>query len=181
MLNLFTFRTSGYWSLGTSAPGELPATSDLYGTEVCGWKVASKEERRADTLSLQLFELNTNLLQRMLIVTKHLTLNDSTTAAAYRKKFDYAPANLPPKVTQCDVLTSDVYFAGTLLAESFGNLTETLTQGAGTYCTTAQEDNATLEAMVRAHKAKLVDYSRIIVLRTVSLGFLFFIIPSLLS
>ncbi|ORY77643.1 purine nucleoside permease [Leucosporidium creatinivorum] len=140
--------TTGYWALGSSQPGELPDTSDLYGTEV--------------------FELNTNLLQRAMIVTKHLTLNDSTTAAAYRKKFDYAPANLAPKVTQCDVLTSDVYFAGTLLAEGFGNYTDLVTKGKGTYCTTAQEDNATLEAMVRAHKAKLVDYSRIIVLRTAS-------------
>lgn len=116
-----------------------------------------------------MFELNTNLLERALIVTKHLTLNDSSTAATYRQKFDYAPANEKPVVTQCDVLTSDVYFAGTLLAESFGNYTELVTGNKGTYCTTAQEDNATLEAMVRAHKAKLVDYSRIIVLRTVRL------------
>lgn len=65
-------------------------------------------------------------------------------------------------------MQSDVYFAGTLLAEAFGNYTELVTKGRGTYCTTAQEDNATLEAMVRAHKAGLVDYSRIIVLRTAS-------------
>ncbi|KAK4052027.1 hypothetical protein OIV83_002321 [Microbotryomycetes sp. JL201] len=140
--------STGYWALGTSQPGQLPKTSDLYGSE--------------------LFELNTNLLKRALQVTKSIKLNDSSIAMQYRQKFDFAPANEPPKVTQCDVLTSDVYFAGTLLAESFGNYTKLITKGQGTYCTTAQEDNATLEAMVRATKAGLMDYSRVIVLRTAS-------------
>lgn len=65
-------------------------------------------------------------------------------------------------------LCSDAYFAGTLLAETWGNYTDLMTKRQGTYCTTAQEDNATLEAMVRAHKAGLVDYARIILLRTAS-------------
>ncbi|KAK4051264.1 hypothetical protein OIO90_004745 [Microbotryomycetes sp. JL221] len=140
--------TTGYWALGTKQPGELPATKDLYGSE--------------------LFELNTNLLKRAVQITKNIKLNDSSVAQQYRKNFNYSPANQPPKVTQCDVLTSDVYFAGTLLAESFGNYTDLITKGQGTYCMTAQEDNATLEAMIRATKAGLVDYSRVIVLRTAS-------------
>ncbi|BGP19326.1 hypothetical protein JCM10213v2_007415 [Rhodosporidiobolus nylandii] len=139
---------TGYWALGTKAPGELPAVADLYGTEV--------------------FELNTNLLDRALNLTKDLTLNSSTTADSYRQKFDFAPANQPPKVSQGDVLCSDAYFAGTLLAETWGNYTKLMTNGSATYATTAQEDNATLEAMVRAHKAGLVDYSRIALLRTAS-------------
>lgn len=43
-----------------------------------------------------------------------------------------------------------------------------MTKGEGNYSMTAQEDNATLEVMVRAHKAGLVDYSRIVLLRTAS-------------
>lgn len=46
-------------------------------------------------------------------------------------------------------LCSDAYFAGNLLAETWGNYTELMTKGEGKYATTAQEDNATLEAMVR--------------------------------
>jgi purine nucleoside permease len=76
--------STGYWALGTKAPGQLPATSDLYGTEV--------------------FELNTNLLARALNLTQNLTLNDSSVAQEYRKKYDYAPANQPPKVFQGDAL-----------------------------------------------------------------------------
>lgn len=74
--------TTGYWALGTKAPGQLPAVSDLYGTEV--------------------FELNTNLLARAVNLTSGLKLNDSSVAQEYRKYFDFAPANQPPTVTQGD-------------------------------------------------------------------------------
>ncbi|GAA5956661.1 hypothetical protein JCM21900_002330 [Sporobolomyces salmonicolor] len=140
--------STGYWALGTSQPGQLPATSDLYGTEV--------------------FELNTNLLDRVMNITKDVQLNDSTTAVEYRQKFSYAPANQPPAVTQCDTVCSDVYFAGTLMSETWANYSSLMTGGEAKYCMTAQEDNATLEALVRAHKAGLVDYSRVILLRTAS-------------
>jgi len=43
-----------------------------------------------------------------------------------------------------------------------------VTNGTGVYCTTAQEDNATLESMLRAAVQGLVDFSRIIVMRTAS-------------
>ena len=42
------------------------------------------------------------------------------------------------------------------------------TNGSGVYCTTAQEDNASLSSLLRAAKAGLVDFSRIIVMRTAS-------------
>ncbi|KAL8277613.1 hypothetical protein RQP46_010045 [Phenoliferia psychrophenolica] len=138
--------STGYWAFGTDEPNQRP--TEFYGTE--------------------LFEVSTPLLARVMDLTKNLTLNDSSDAVAYRAKFDYAPANLPPAVVQCDVATSDVYYAGTLLSESFGNFTDLITNGTGKYCSTAQEDNATLEALMRGTKAGLVDYSRAIVLRTAS-------------
>ncbi|GAA5938219.1 purine-nucleoside phosphorylase [Sporobolomyces koalae] len=140
--------STGYWALGTKAPGQLPATTDLYGTEV--------------------FELNTNLLNRALNLTKDLTLNDSSVAQEFRKHFDYAPANQPPRVFQGDALCSDAYFAGTLLSDTWANYTKLMTKGQGTYALTAQEDNASLEAFMRASTSGLVDYSRILLLRTAS-------------
>ena len=68
----------------------------------------------------------------------------------------------------CDVATSDVYFSGTLLSEAFENTTKLFTNGTGVYCTTAQEDNATLEALLRGAINNLTDFSRIIVMRTAS-------------
>jgi purine nucleoside permease len=61
-----------------------------------------------------------------------------------------------------------VYYSGSLLSQAFANTTKLLTNGSGTYCSTAQEDNATLEALMRGAMSKLVDFSRIIVMRTAS-------------
>jgi purine nucleoside permease len=94
---------------GTTEPGEYPV--NIYGTEV--------------------YELNTNLLEKVrrarffvlvhggeaelfhkkvLDITKDVQLASSNTSEVYRTRYDYAPANQPPVVTQCDVATSDVYY-----------------------------------------------------------------------
>ena len=102
------------------------------------------------------------------------TLNDSSAAVAYRANYAaggdgiYTAATELPSVVECDVATSDVYFSGTILSEVFENTTTLFTNGSGVYCMTAQEDNASLEALTRAAAAKLVDFSRIIVMRTAS-------------
>ncbi|KAL4400297.1 transmembrane transporter [Malassezia pachydermatis] len=48
------------------------------------------------------------------------------------------------------------------------NLTATLTNNTGSYALTAQEDNAVLEVLTRAHKAGFVDYGRAIMYRSAS-------------
>jgi hypothetical protein len=69
-------------------------------------------------------------------------------------------------VIKCDVATSDVYFSGTKLGEAFDNTTRLFTNGTGIPCMTAQEDNATLEAMIRFAQHKIMDFSRIIIMRS---------------
>ena len=46
------------------------------------------------------------------------------------------------------------------------NITSILTNGTGTYALTAQEDNAILEVIVRAHKSDNADYGRVILFRS---------------
>ncbi|ODN74438.1 hypothetical protein L202_06831 [Cryptococcus amylolentus CBS 6039] len=138
--------STGYFLFGSSEPGE--AAGNLYGTEV--------------------YELNTNLRDAVRAFTDGVELKDGETAAAYRAKYDYAPANAPPAIFYGDVSTSDVYFAGNLLDEAFGNITALWTNGTGQYALTAQEDNATFEAMVRAHMAGKLDFSRVVLMRTAS-------------
>lgn len=46
------------------------------------------------------------------------------------------------------------------------NLTLVLTNGTGSYAMTAQEDNAVLEVLVRAHTAGFADYGRAILYRS---------------
>ncbi|OZJ05379.1 hypothetical protein BZG36_01973 [Bifiguratus adelaidae] len=93
---------------------------------------------------------------------------DSDTAKIYRALYNYAPANQPSKAVKCDAAASEVWFTGSDLAESFGNFTALMTNGMGHYCATANEDNATLGALLRAALAKLVDFGRIVVMRTAS-------------
>ncbi|KAG9695348.1 purine nucleoside permease, partial [Aureobasidium melanogenum] len=144
--------STGYIPLGATIPSEYP--QNIYGTEV--------------------FEVNQDLQKIAANFARKATLNDSDAAVAYRALYAhdeiYAAGASPsgPSVVECDVATSDVYYSGKLLGEAFGNFTTLITNGTGNYCSTAQEDNATLEALLRAASEKLVDYSRVIVMRTAS-------------
>lgn len=139
-----------YVPQGSTDPTEYPQS--IYGTEV--------------------FEVNDALRQLAIGFAKTATLNDSSAAMVYRAKYattnTYQAGSQGPSVVGCDVATSDVYFSGTLLSEAFENTTKLFTNGSGVYCATAQEDNATLEALLRGAHKNLTDFSRIIVMRTAS-------------
>ena len=143
--------SAGYVPQGSKTPSQYP--QNIYGTEV--------------------FELNDALRKRAVSFAQTAVLTDSAEAIAYRAKYAtpsgvYAAGTRPPSVVECDVATSDNYWTGRLLGEAFSNYTRLVTNGTGLYCNTAQEDNASLEALLRAHVAQLVDFKRIIVMRTAS-------------
>jgi len=142
--------TSGYIPQGSLSPQEYPQS--IYGTEV--------------------FEFNQNLQKMAVAFASKAALNDSSDAVIYRANYAassaYAAGAAAPSVVECDVATSDVYFSGNILSTAFGNYTTLVTNGSGVYCMTAQEDNATGEALLRAAIQKLVDFSRIILMRTAS-------------
>lgn len=130
----------------TSNPIDYPG--EIYGTEV--------------------FELNANLRDRLYYVASQATLNDTDGAAAYRATYRYAPANQPPIVVKCDSGTSNDYISGSILGYAIANYTKLLTNGTGVYCATQQEDNATLEPLLRGALAGLLDFSRIVIMRSIS-------------
>ena len=142
--------TTGYIPLGAYSPDEYP--QNIYGTEV--------------------FEVNENLRDIAVSFAKEATLNDTATAQAYRALYTpvaaYAAGAASPAVVPCDVATSDVYYSGDLLSTAFENTTKLFTNGSGIYCSTAQEDNASLSSLLRAASFNLTDFSRIIVMRTAS-------------
>ena len=147
---MYEAKRSRYVPLGSTDPTQYPQS--IYGTEV--------------------FEVNDALRQLAIGFARTAQLNDSSAAIAYRANYAttgvYDAGSQGPSVIGCDVATSDVYFSGTLLGEAFENTTKLFTNGSGVYCTTAQEDNATLEALLRGAIVNLTDFSRIIVLRTAS-------------
>ncbi|KIW92647.1 uncharacterized protein Z519_06494 [Cladophialophora bantiana CBS 173.52] len=142
--------TSGYIPFGVTAPDDYPTT--IYGTEV--------------------FEVNEALRDVAISLASGAKLNDTAASQQYRAKYAqeslYAAGAQAPSVLGCDVATSDVYYSGTHLSEAFENTTTIWTNGSGIYCTTAQEDNASLEAIMRAAAKNLTDFSRVIVMRTAS-------------
>lgn len=135
---------AGYFGISTKGPGEKPKLE--YHTEV--------------------FRLDEALLQKALALSRDVRLKDSDAAMKYRKRYPYAPANQPPRVTQCDTAAGDTWWHGHILGQVARDWTKTLTDGKGIYCTTQQEDNATMGAIVRAAAAGLADSKRVAVLRT---------------
>lgn len=87
------------------------------------------------------------------------------TAQSFRTKY-VAPANGPPSVIACDGATSDVFYNGNTLSSQFGKYVSVITNGTGKYCATAQEDTAIMSSLLRGAKAGLVDFGRIIAMRT---------------
>lgn len=141
--------TTGYFGFNTELPNTFPG--QWYGSEV--------------------FEVNEDLRQLAFGFASQANLSDNDEAAAYRARYAaegpaYTAGTEPPSVVLCDSATSDVYYSGNLLSDAFDNTTTLWTNGTGKYCMTAQEDNATLEVMVRMAIEGLVDFARIIVMRT---------------
>lgn len=112
----------------------------------------------------EIFALNPALQARAYALSKDVTLADAPEAAKARAAYP-APANTAPRVIACDTLTGDTWWSGTKLGERAEAWTKLLTNGAGTYCTTQQEDNATYEVLTRATAAGLADDTRVADLR----------------
>ncbi|KAI0028393.1 purine nucleoside permease [Vararia minispora EC-137] len=139
---------TGYIPQGATSPDQCPTI--IYGTEV--------------------FQLNDALRQRAIAFAKTAKLNDTASAQAYRAKYkpnpQFAAAVAPPSIVACDSATSDNFWTGNFLAQAFENTVMVFTNGSGTYCTTQQEDNGVLEALLRGALAGRVDFGRIIEMRT---------------
>jgi purine nucleoside permease len=134
----------GYFGTLTDGPGQVPAFA--YRTEV--------------------FRLDENLLKKALSLSVSAALEDSEDLRVYRRHYPEAPANQPPTVIQCDTLSGDTWWSGNLLGEHARRWIRLLTDGKGVYCTTQQEDNATLNALTRGSQSGLLDLKRIAVLRS---------------
>jgi purine nucleoside permease len=138
--------SAGYLAIGEARPGRK---GDLrYGVEV--------------------FRLDEGLLQAAFRLTRQVELLDSDAAKAYRARYPAPPAAAPPEVAVCDTISSDTWWHGAKLGAAMAERARLATDGAAEPCTTQQEDNATLVALKRAADARLVDFTRVAVLRTAS-------------
>ncbi len=114
----------------------------------------------------ELFQVDEALLHKALQLSRGAALEDSADVKAYRTFYPHSPANAAPAVTQCDTAAGDTWWSGRRLGEHVTRWTRLLTDGHGVYCTTQQEDNATLLALTRGAQSGLTDVHRVAVLRS---------------
>lgn len=119
----------------------------------------------------EIYELSDALRKRAMSFVKDVTLEDSPKAKEYRARFAESPrgsyhaATLDPAVLEGDVLSSNTFWHGRLLADAMGHVAKTYTSGKAEYVMTAQEDTAILAALLRAEIQGQVDFSRISITR----------------
>ncbi|HTY50211.1 MAG TPA: purine nucleoside permease [Steroidobacteraceae bacterium] len=134
----------GFFGIGTDGPGEKP-----------------KFEYRTE-----MFHLDDGLESRAFTLSRSAQLEDAADAAAYRRHYPFAPANLPPAVTECDTAAGDTFWSGARLGEYAARWTRLLTDGKGRYCTTEEEDTALMNALTRGAGEGRIDLRRVMILRS---------------
>lgn len=95
------------------------------------------------------YNLNHQLVDLAYNVTKGTELLDGEKAQAYRALYG-GQANRAPQVLRCDTVTGDNYWHGKELSALATDMVQDRTGGAGNYCSTQMEDNATAGALARA-------------------------------
>ena len=121
------------------------------------------------TWGVEVYQINTRLVDWAYALTQGMTLNDNAQSQAYRANYPAnLPASQPPSVIRCDSLGASTYWHGTILSDWANWWIQNWSGGAGNYCMTNQEDSSTLTALKRLDDIGKVDYSRVFVLRTAS-------------
>jgi purine nucleoside permease len=138
--------TTGYVPLGKERPYEQPAKVD----------------------DNQVYALNPALMEWAYSLTRGTSLGDTDAIRARRAQFDQEAARKPPTVLKGSELSSSTYWHGKRLDEWANAWVSYYTEGKGTYVTTAMEDTGTLQSLTFLAKAERIDFSRVMVLRTVS-------------
>ena len=138
--------TTGYVPLGKQKPFEAPATS----SEGQGYRP------------------NPALTEWAYGLTKDIPLGDTEAIRVRRAQFPQKAAQQPPSVMKGGEISASTYWHGKLLDEWANAWVAYYTNGHGRYVTSAMEDTGTLQSLNFLAKALRIDYSRVMVLRTVS-------------
>lgn len=120
----------------------------------------------------EVYQLNGALRDRFrtIATSSNLTLSDSADAARYRALYapnpSFTAATQPPQIINCDSQSSNVFWSGARLQAAFAAYTQLLTNGSSHLCITQQEDNASLESLLRGHAARRIDFRRVAIMRS---------------
>ena len=138
--------STGFVPLGKSKPYEPPRTEDRG----------------------EMYHLNAALTDWAFHLTEHVELSDTPEMQNDRARYASANARRPPFVLKGDTISSSTFFSGVKMSEWANQWVKYHTGGQGNYVTTGMEDTGTLSSLQMLAKAGLVDWNRILVLRTAS-------------
>ena len=138
--------TTGYVPLGKTKPYEQPVKAN----------------------DNQVYALNPALMDWAFNLTKDAPLGDTDAIRERRSQFPQAAARRAPFVSKGSEISASTYWHGKKLDEWANAWVAYYTEGKGTYFTSAMEDTGTLQSLTFLAKANKVDFSRVMVLRTVS-------------
>ena len=142
--------TTGFVPLGKAHPFELPL-----------------DQPRA-AKGGQVFQTNRDLMLWAFSLTKSVSLDDSDKLMEIRTHFDGDKAHNPPQILLGDEVSSSTYWHGKRMDAWADQWLNYFTGGQGKFVTTAMEDSGSLESLQLLAQAGIVDWNRILVLRTVS-------------
>jgi purine nucleoside permease len=125
-------------------------------------------EDPAAALPGQVYELNSTLAEWAYGLTRNVVLADSDHLKEARAAFDGAAAQRPPSVTMGDEVSGSRYWHGKFDDAWATEWVRYFTGSKGTFATTAMEDTGTLQSLQFLAAAGKVDWSRVMVLRSVS-------------
>lgn len=138
--------STGFVPLGKSRPYELPLRGE----------------------GGEMYHLNTRLADWAFRLTQHLDLGNTPEMQKDRAQYSSPNARRPPFVLRGDTISSSTFFTGVMMSKWANQWVKYFTSSQGNYVTTAMEDTGTLSSLQMLAKAGLVDWNRIMVLRTAS-------------
>jgi purine nucleoside permease len=103
---------------------------------------------KGDDAGTTVYHLNQQLVTTAYTLTKNLLLADSADAQADRAHYS-GQAGREPQVSRCDTVTADDFWTGSDASETAQYAVNQWTNNKGTYCTSQQEDNATVGVLAR--------------------------------
>jgi purine nucleoside permease len=116
----------------------------------------------------QVYELNAPLTAWAYELTRNAVLPDNERMRERRSHYSQAVAKKPPFVLMGDDLSASTFWHGVKLDAWANGWVNYYTQGKGNFVVTGMEDTGTLQSLKFLSQAGRVDWSRILVLRTVS-------------
>ncbi len=125
-------------------------------------------QQPAEPLPGQVYALNASLAKWAYGLTRDVALPDSGELKAARAPFDGAAAQRPPFVTMGDEVSGSTFWHGKLNDAWAAEWMRYFTGGKGEFATSAMEDTGTLQSLQFLAAAGKTDWSRVLVLRTVS-------------